>query len=210
MATTTMIANMMKQIATFSTFMNNFFDEINENFSNLNARLSNIERACSKKDSIDDIHKVLDHWTRKFNELFDGCNDSPSIIDPIQPENNTWLHTIEQASSHGDVVVTNIQTRLDKKDTMNSLKADTKQVMITASKSFLNNKMEEPLSSNTPEIVIEVSNTLFAASPAPQLPLLPCLPPLGQHPAAQLATDFYIRPSGRRRSRRPHLPHHRS
>ncbi|CAD6334259.1 unnamed protein product [Miscanthus lutarioriparius] len=184
MVTTTMIADVTKQTATFSTFMNNRFDEINENFVNLNARLSNIERARSKKDGVDDIHKVLDRWTTKFNELFDGCNDSPSITDPIQPENNTWLHTTEQASGHGDAVVTNIQTRLDKNDAINSLEAETKQVMITAGKSFLNNKMEEPLSSNTPEITIEVSNTLFAAPPAPQPPLLPCLPALGRHPAS--------------------------
>jgi hypothetical protein len=67
---------------------------------------------------------------------------------------------------------------------MNSLEAETKQIMITASKSFLNNKIEEPLSSNTPKIVIEVSNTLFAAPPAPQPLLLSCLPPLGRHPAS--------------------------
>jgi hypothetical protein len=94
-----MITDVTKQIATFSTFINNRFDEINENFVNLNACLSNIERARSKKDSIDDIHKVLNHWMKKFNELFDGCNDSPSITDPIQLENNTWLHTIEQQAA---------------------------------------------------------------------------------------------------------------
>jgi general stress protein 26 len=56
---------------------------------NNSARLSNIERARSKADVVDDFSKVLDCWTRKFNEFFDGCNNSPSITDPIQPENNT-------------------------------------------------------------------------------------------------------------------------
>ena len=82
MATTTIIV-------TFSTIMNNHFDEINANFNKLNTHLDNIERARSKVNAKNDIHKVLDHWTRKFNEFFDGCNNSPSITDPIQPENNT-------------------------------------------------------------------------------------------------------------------------
>jgi len=56
---------------------------------NNNARLSNIKRARSKDDVVDDFNKVLDRWTRKLNEFFDGCNNSPSITDPIQPENNT-------------------------------------------------------------------------------------------------------------------------
>jgi hypothetical protein len=38
--------------------------------------------------------------------------------------------------------------------------------------------------SNTPKIVIKVSNTLLIALPAPQLPLLSCLPLLGRCPAS--------------------------
>jgi hypothetical protein len=59
------------------------------NLMNNNACLSNIERACSKADVVDDFGKVLDRWARKFNEFFDGCNNSLSITDPIQPKNNT-------------------------------------------------------------------------------------------------------------------------
>jgi hypothetical protein len=42
--------------------------------------------------------------------------------------------------------------------------------MIVPDKSFVNTKMEESLSSNTPEIVTTVSNSLFAAPPALQPP----------------------------------------
>ena len=63
MATTTMIA-------TFSTFMNNHFAEINANFDNLNARLDNIERACPKVDAEYDVHKVIDNWQKKFDDEF--------------------------------------------------------------------------------------------------------------------------------------------
>jgi hypothetical protein len=58
------------------------------------------------------------------------------------------LQAIEQAAD-GNTAITDIQTRLDRKYAINSLKAETKQIVITTGKSFLNNKMEEPHSSNT-------------------------------------------------------------
>ena len=74
MVTTTMIA-------TFSTFMNNHFDEINANFNKLNVHLDNIERARPKVDAENDIHKVLDNW-KKFDEFFARRENSPPIADP--------------------------------------------------------------------------------------------------------------------------------
>jgi len=61
---------------------------------------------------------------------------------------------------------------LNRKNAITSLEAETKHVMLDVGKSFLNNKMEEPHSSNTPEIVMEVSNNVFTSPPAPQPPLL--------------------------------------
>jgi phosphomannomutase len=69
---------------------------------------------------------------------------------------NMCLHTIEQANAHGDAIITSVQARLDLKDAINKLEAETKHIMITTGKSFLNTKMEEQHSSSTPEIVIEV------------------------------------------------------
>ena len=63
MATTIMIA-------TFSTFMNNHFAEINANFDNLNVRLDNIEHACPKMDAEYDVHKIFDNWQKKFDDEF--------------------------------------------------------------------------------------------------------------------------------------------
>ena len=63
MATTTMIA-------TFSTFMNNHFAEINANFDNLNVRLGNIEQPRPKVDAEYDVHKVIDNWQKKFDDEF--------------------------------------------------------------------------------------------------------------------------------------------
>jgi hypothetical protein len=58
------------------------------------------------------------------------------------------LQAIEQAAD-GNTAITDIQTRLDQEYAINNLKAETKQIVITTGKSFLNNKMEEPHSSNT-------------------------------------------------------------
>ena len=63
MVTTTMIA-------TFSTFMNNRFDEINVKFDKLNARLDNIERARPNVDAEYDVYKVIDNWQKKFDDEF--------------------------------------------------------------------------------------------------------------------------------------------
>ena len=41
------------------------------------------------------------------------------------------LHTIKQAHGHGDAAMADIQTRLDRKDAINNLEAETRQVMIT-------------------------------------------------------------------------------
>jgi hypothetical protein len=46
--------------------------------------------------------------------------------------------------------------------------------MIVTNKSSVNTKMEESLSSDTPEVVTTVSNSLFVAPPALQPTLLPC------------------------------------
>jgi hypothetical protein len=54
---------------------------------------------------------------------------------------NTRLHTIEQAHAHGDAVITSVQARLDLEDAINKLEAETKHIMITTAKSFLNTKM---------------------------------------------------------------------
>jgi len=56
---------------------------------------------------------------------------------------NTRLHTIEQACAHRDAVITSVQARLDLKDAINKLEAETKHIMITVGKSFLKTKMEE-------------------------------------------------------------------
>ena len=89
MVTTTMTADMWKPIMTFSTFMNNRFDEINVKFDKLNARLDNIERARPKVDAENDIPKVLDNWKKKFDEFFARRENSPPIVDPPQPELTT-------------------------------------------------------------------------------------------------------------------------
>jgi hypothetical protein len=81
---------------------------------------------------------------------------------------DTRLHAIEQAHDHGDVVNTNIQTRLSQKDVVDNLQAETKRSMIFTDKYFLNSKREDPHSFNTPEIVMEVMNNLFEESPTPQ------------------------------------------
>jgi hypothetical protein len=64
-----------------------------------------------------------------------------------------------------------IQVRLNLDATIGNLDADKQQVLIAANKSFVKTTMEESL----PEIVREASQNLFAAPPALQPPLLPCL-----------------------------------
>ena len=99
------------------------------------------------------------------------------------------LHTIEQARGHGDAIITDIQTRLDRKDIVDNLQAETKCVMISAVKSFFNSKMEENNSSSTPTIINEVSNNMFATPSAPQPSLLPCPSTLGQLPTSPPAVQ---------------------
>jgi hypothetical protein len=52
------------------------------------ARPNNIEHACPKVDTTNDIHKVLDNW-KKFDEFFNRCKNSPPIVDPPQQELTT-------------------------------------------------------------------------------------------------------------------------
>jgi hypothetical protein len=66
---------------------------------------------------------------------------------------------------------------LDWEAAINNLEAETKRVMIATGKSYLKKKMEEPHSSNTPQIIMEMLNSLFTAPPAPQPPLPLCVPP---------------------------------
>jgi hypothetical protein len=78
-------------------------DEVNANTANLNATSTHIEGAHPKEDTANDF---INRWAWKFIELFDERNTSPPATDPIQPKNN------------GDVVVTDIQPRLDHKDAL--------------------------------------------------------------------------------------------
>jgi hypothetical protein len=88
MATTTMIANIKKEIMTFSTTMNSRFDKINANLANLDGTLNRTEHAHPKEDAANDFSMVIDGWARKFQEFFNRSINSPSATDPIPPENN--------------------------------------------------------------------------------------------------------------------------
>lgn len=72
------------------------------------------------------------------------------------------------AQIYVDATITGVQARLDREATIDNLKAETKRVMINAGKSYLKCKMDGPQSSNTPEIILEVSDNLLKAPPAPQ------------------------------------------
>jgi len=85
---TTLTANIKKQITTFSTIMNNRFDEISANLANLATTLTCIEPTRPKKDTVDDIHKVINNW-KKFEEFFARHKNSPPRADPPQLELTT-------------------------------------------------------------------------------------------------------------------------
>jgi hypothetical protein len=129
------------------------------NPANLNTTLNNIKSAHLKEDAANDF---INGWTRKFQKFFDRRNTSPSKTDPILLETNTPQNSNTTAM---------IQVRLNLDATIGNLDADKQQVLIAANKSFVKTTMEESL----PEIVREASQNLFAAPPALQPPLLPCL-----------------------------------
>ena len=54
------------------------------------------------------------------------------------------LHAIEQARIQGNTAITSVQSRLDREAANDDLAAETKCVMITAGKSYLKRKMDEP------------------------------------------------------------------
>jgi hypothetical protein len=54
------------------------------------------------------------------------------------------LHAIEQARTHGNAAITNVQARLDREAAIDDLAAETKPVMIAVGKSYLKRKMDEP------------------------------------------------------------------
>ena len=54
------------------------------------------------------------------------------------------LHAIEQAGIHGDAAITGVQARLDREAAIDDLGTETKSVMIAASKSYLQCKMDAP------------------------------------------------------------------
>ena len=54
------------------------------------------------------------------------------------------LHAIEQARIQGNTAITSVQARLDREAAIDDLAAETKCVMITAGKSYLKRKMDEP------------------------------------------------------------------
>ena len=75
-----------------------------------------------------------------------------------------------------------VQAKLDIEAAIDKLTAETKRVMIAAGRSYLQSKIEEPNSCNTPQIANEVANTLFPTTktqlgqgslPQEQLPTTP-------------------------------------
>ena len=87
------------------------------------------------------------------------------------------LHAIECTCTHGDAAITGVQARLDREAAIDDLASETNRVMITASKSYLQRKMDAPQSSNTPEIILAVSdNLLLAPPPSPRPPMAPLFP----------------------------------
>ena len=75
------------------------------------------------------------------------------------------LHAIECARTHGDAAITGVQARLDQQAAIDDLTVETKRVMITTDKSYLEHKMDTPQSSNPPEIILVVSDVLLLAPP---------------------------------------------
>jgi len=66
---------------------------------------------------------------------------------------------------------------LDWEAAIDDLAVETKRVMIAAGKSYLERKMDTPQSSNTPEIILAVSDSLLSAPlPSPQPPMAPLFP----------------------------------
>jgi hypothetical protein len=109
----------------------------------------------------DEIAKLYQHLKASEEKLArpHGNHNNPSGNDPMATT----------------IMITDIKKKIANLDaTIDNLAVETQQVMIVTNKSSVNTKMEGSLSSDTPEVITAVSNSLFAAPPALQLPLLPC------------------------------------
>lgn len=78
---------------------------------------------------------------------------------------NTHLHDIEKARNYG-AAINSVQAKMGREAAIEDLAIEMKSFMISAGKSYLESKMEEPPSSNTPQIIGEVANSLL---PAPEI-----------------------------------------
>jgi hypothetical protein len=84
MATSTMIAETNKMMRIFSVNMSNRFDEINANFTMLNACLANIECQCCPK-AHETIAKELEEELSASWRMLDSCSSGGSKRRPPPP-----------------------------------------------------------------------------------------------------------------------------
>ena len=90
----------------------------------------------------------MDSTTSTMQQLIQNlANDLPKNFEEMHRQLvnlDKCLLTIEQARTHGDAAITGVQARLDPEAAIDNLAAKTKRVMITAGKSYLKPKMDEP------------------------------------------------------------------
>jgi hypothetical protein len=176
----------------------NFDDELANELAELDARLLAFEKACSYGDTIitnnssNPLPPNADPIINLRATVATNNSSSPLLSDAAKPSLPTTPHSEDTASHvtadhlHSDLTIkigNNDARRNDEHPrpnldeclhATNSFAAETKHIMISIDKSILISKMENPHPSNTPEIVREVSNSLFVAPTALQPPLLPC------------------------------------
>jgi hypothetical protein len=168
----------------------NFDDDLANELAELDARLLAFEKACGYGDtSITNSSSPLppdaDPIINLGATIAANNSSSPLLSDAAKPSLPTAPRSEDAASHvtagklHGDLATKagdndeHPRPNLDERLHANNSHEETKHVLISTDKSFLNIKMEDPHPSNIPEIVREGSNTLFAAPPALP-PLLPC------------------------------------
>jgi hypothetical protein len=108
--------------------------------------------------------QLLQTLTDEITKLYQRLKVSEEKLARPHGDHNDPLGNDPMATT---IMVTDIKKKITNLDaTIDNLATETQQVMIVTNKSSVNTKMEESLSSDTPEVITTVSNSLFAAPPA--------------------------------------------
>jgi hypothetical protein len=104
------------------------------------------------------MQQLLQEFAENLGNTFDGIHQQLVNL-------NTRLQDLEQGRIHGEAVAS-VQASLDREVAIDDLTTKTKNIMIAAGRSFLNNKLEEPQSSNTTKIITTVMPRFICARKA--------------------------------------------